>query len=702
MGAFNSPSFGQENKNNPDAKQTKAPFKVGLIPEAPIAEKKKEVNREFPVPFEYSPDGKKLYIFDLELEMPVCPPELKQFVPPLEKFSHLCYDQRTLEVLYKAAEAYKLREPCLLEGEPATSKTTAVELLASLLGQPFRRMNYNGQTDTSELIGKFVPNDGDAQILFEQILKNPQSLTEESRKILHEVRDQNRALTKFESQKIASNEGLKISDWKWEDGYLTFCATKGCILLNDELGFAEPQILGRGMSSLEKNPSIEVSENGGLVIRKLTEEEEGLWLQGKLKGIIPLHRNFRQYGATNPAETHAGRVTFEPAYKDRWLAYKFIQPPVKEEYAQMMELAVYGKQPVVKFLGDRYHAEGMWPLYPSLREINNFSGFLEKLAKFHVTLEEMARKREIGMSKKDKYIFTRRTLIEFLDYLEHKRIVVDRNSGEHYSVEDMPKEVILRAIQYYYLDKISDSNDLEKVMDQLDAIGISSGNWTHKFGEEATRKPPSGAGAGTGAGVESGNGPETVQRKKFTDANGVFAERGERAVLEDLRVGDKVMLTRYGMNNVTDKVKDAKKLVIVGFMDDDKVIVQIDDNVVVADPLEEHRKVYEKINSAEIPENKNDNQTFPTIGGNEVRVGSEKEMKGFGYDFRVGDRLVLRNQKGHYPPEVRNAKTLTVVGFSLRNGNVVIQIDGEKCLVDSAGVIKGRFENLSEIGRLNG
>ena len=319
------------------------------IGEAPMAEKKKETEPEFPLPIEHSPDGKKLYIFDMELEVPDCPSELKQFVPPLEKFRYLCQDERTLEVLYKAAEAHKLREPCLLEGEPATSKTSAVEYLAALLNQPYRRMNYNGQTDTSELIGKFVPNDGDARILFENLFQNPSSLSDESQKILREAESQNRGLTKLESQKIASHEGLKISDWKWEDGFLTFCATKGCIFLNDELGFAEPQILGRGLSSLEKTPSIEVSENGGMVIRKLTEEEEILRSQGKLPGIVPLHDNFRQYGATNPAETHTGRVAFEPAYKDRWLAYKFIHPPTKEEYAQMLELNVYGRQPVVKF-----------------------------------------------------------------------------------------------------------------------------------------------------------------------------------------------------------------------------------------------------------------------------------------------------------------------------------------------------------------
>lgn len=655
--------------------------------EAPMAEKKKETEQKFPVPIEHSPDGKKLYIFDLELEMPDCAPELKQFVPPLEKFRYLCQDERTLEVLYKAAEAYKLKEPCLLEGEPATSKTSAVEYLAALLGQPYRRMNYNGQTDTSELIGKFVPNDGDARILFENLFQNPSSLSVESQKVLQEAQSQNRGLTKFESQKIASNEGLKISDWKWEDGFLTFCATKGCVFLNDELGFAEPQILGRGLSSLEKTPSIEVSENGGMVIRKLTEEEEVLWPQGKLPGIVPLHPNFRQYGATNPAETHTGRVAFEPAYKDRWLAYKFIHPPTKEEYSQMLELNVYGRQPVVNFQGDRYQAEAQDPLYPGLAEIPNFSGFLEKLAKFHATLEEMARKREIGMSKKDKYIFTRRTLIEFLDYLEHKRIVVDREAGEHYSVKDMPKEIILRAWQYYYLDKISDPDDLKKVMDQLDVVGLSSSNWTHKFEEEAAKKPP--AAPDSKRAPDSKAEPETVPKKEFLNVEGTLIRIGERAVLEDLRVGDQV---RARSNKfVRTEVQNAKKIIIVGFTDKGKVVVQLDDDRVVDDSLEGHRRLYEKISSGsanpQTPENRT-GKKFTTIAGNEVEVSALASIEGPGYRYYKGDRLIFIEQAG--PSELKNAKDLVVVGFTLK-GDVIVQIDGGRCLVDSPSVIKGRF-----------
>ena len=55
------------------------------------------------------------------------------------------------------AQAVALREPCLLEGVTSTSKTSSILYLAALLNQPVVRLNLNGQTDTGELVGRFVP-----------------------------------------------------------------------------------------------------------------------------------------------------------------------------------------------------------------------------------------------------------------------------------------------------------------------------------------------------------------------------------------------------------------------------------------------------------------------------------------------------------------------------------------------------------------
>src|SRR3989344_7751320 len=153
----------------------------------------------------------------------------------------------------------------------------------------------------------------------------------------------------------------------------------------------------------------------------------------------------------------------------------------------MMELMVYGEQPEVEIGGTKYKGEDVEPLHPTLSEVGNFRSFLPKLAKFQAKLEELARKRDIGKDKKERYIFTRRGLIEFLGYLENKT-AVDRQTGERVSVLDNPKKIILRAIQYYYLDKIADPDDLKKVKDQLDAVGISEDKFTHVFEDPEVKK----------------------------------------------------------------------------------------------------------------------------------------------------------------------------------------------------------------------
>ena len=49
--------------------------------------------------------------------------------------------------------------PVALEGDTAASKTTAILWLAHLLNQPVVRLNLHGQTDTGELVGRYVPGE---------------------------------------------------------------------------------------------------------------------------------------------------------------------------------------------------------------------------------------------------------------------------------------------------------------------------------------------------------------------------------------------------------------------------------------------------------------------------------------------------------------------------------------------------------------
>lgn len=442
--------------------------------EVPLVEKKEVAH--IPPPVERDELAGKVYI--LETEIPFNPVG-GESVPKAERFRHFTLDQRTLETLEKIATAVELKEPCLLEGETSTSKTSSIEYLAMMSNNEVARFNLNGQTDTSELVGKFVPNDGQLQIKFEDLLHTTETLSQPSQEIIQRAQAEKRALTLIESQQIAQAEHLKIADWRWQDGIDVQAKKKGQWLILDEINLAEAQILERLNSQLESNPSITLTENGGTVVRRLNEEEMELYHQGKLPGVEPLHPNFRIFGTMNPAE-YSGRQPMSPAYKDRWTSYKFVIPPSAKDYSDMLSLMIYGKQPSISIRGTQYESPKIQGMFPVLEKIPGFIGFILKITKFQEAIEKLAKNREIGKGKKEPYIFTRRGLIEFLTYLENKSII-DRKTKSSTSIATDPKKVILRAIQYYYLDKISNPEDLKKVKDQLDMIGISESNWLHKF-----------------------------------------------------------------------------------------------------------------------------------------------------------------------------------------------------------------------------
>ena len=128
-------------------------------------------------------------------------PSDEPFVPDPVGFAHFCLDGRTAETLAHLAAAVALREPCLMEGETSTSKTSSVLYLAALLRQPVVRINLNGQTDTGELVGRYVPH----------------AHSEEDR----ETRRQGDRETKSSPSPSSS------SQWRWQDGPVVMALKRG-------------------------------------------------------------------------------------------------------------------------------------------------------------------------------------------------------------------------------------------------------------------------------------------------------------------------------------------------------------------------------------------------------------------------------------------------------------------------------------------
>ncbi|CDU22202.1 related to MDN1-Huge dynein-related AAA-type ATPase (midasin) [Sporisorium scitamineum] len=80
----------------------------------------------------------------------------KRAAPVSRKFA---MTKPSLLLLERLTVATALAEPVLLVGETGTGKTTVVQHLASLLGQPMVALNLSQQTESGDLLGAFKPLD---------------------------------------------------------------------------------------------------------------------------------------------------------------------------------------------------------------------------------------------------------------------------------------------------------------------------------------------------------------------------------------------------------------------------------------------------------------------------------------------------------------------------------------------------------------
>jgi hypothetical protein len=348
-------------------------------------------------------------------------PSDEPFIPDPAGFAHFCLDGRTAETLAHLAAAVALREPCLMEGETSTSKTSTVLYLASLLRQPVVRINLNGQTDTGELVGRYVPH------------------------------AQEEPGTEVASTKHQTPNTKHQSQWRWQDGPVVMALKRGWWVLLDEVNLAEPQILERLNSVLERDPML-----------VLTEHDHSAFGPGGR----PVHADFRVFATMNPAE-YSGRSVLSPAYRDRWRAHRFIPRPGEVEYRAMLDFLVFGQQPEVTVLGRTYPGARQPAPLAALASWPEIRTLLPALASFHVALENASGQADdtarLGARRKERYVFTRRGLLSFVEYLASPF-----GLGNGVPTRRAVREALLR----YYLGRVSSPADQRTIVQLVEAAGL--------------------------------------------------------------------------------------------------------------------------------------------------------------------------------------------------------------------------------------
>lgn len=382
-----------------------------------------------------------------------------KLVPSLEKFKHFVVDKRAAMILRRMTSAFNRRSPLLLVGDTDTSKTSSLEYFCAQVGLKFYRLNLSGQTDTGEIIGKFVPNDQAQKRKYEKLIdgwssnddavrqKTFKRVGPEAAKILEDAKTRG-SLTEDENVKIAALNALNIGkgDWVFQYGYLPLAMIHGGMFLVDEVFLAEPQINERMNSALEQVPSLVISENGNLKIGP--------------GGDFEVHPDFIMCGATNAAGM-AGRSEQSDAFLRRWRDYMLLDQPEETDYTDMMTFLATGRHPQFTVDGISYQMPNMDALYPELGSNPDMASTIVRLGSFHMDVRKKAHPTSgaptIGKDrarKGGKYTFTRSTLLSVMDYLANEKtldMARSKREGRLVYVTDLNTKT-KDAIQTFYID----------------------------------------------------------------------------------------------------------------------------------------------------------------------------------------------------------------------------------------------------------
>lgn len=193
----------------------------------------------------------------------------------------------------------------LLTGGTGVGKTTHITQLAARVHQPILRINFNGETRMSDLIGK-----------------------------VHVV----------------------AGETRWSDGVLPQAMRQGWWLLLDELDFADPAVLSLLHPVLEDDSLLVLKENSGEIVRP----HPNFRLFGTANSIGAMQDRAGSYAGTN---------TMNEAFLDRWQVLLVDNLPAQEEVkvirAEVPSLRPITARRIVAFANrarEKQMADGDFPM----------------------------------------------------------------------------------------------------------------------------------------------------------------------------------------------------------------------------------------------------------------------------------------------------------------------------------------------------
>jgi hypothetical protein len=222
------------------------------------------------------------------------------------------------------------------------------------------------------------------------------------------------------------------------------------------LNLADPAVLERLNSVLERYPSLVLTEHDNSVIH------------------AP-HEDFRIFATLNPVDDYVGRQAMSPAYRDRWQGYRHVPRAGEAEYAALARLAIHGEQPAINLGSDYYDGSTEPACLGRLAKIKGIDNFLAAFARFQVSVEAAADASDGGTSRlaaerREPYVFTRRGFFNTLELIERDLDAAPRKRQVAQSA--------WCAIDRYFLNKIAGTADKTAVIELAHAVGLNEQGWS--------------------------------------------------------------------------------------------------------------------------------------------------------------------------------------------------------------------------------
>lgn len=369
-------------------------------------------------------------------------PEPGDLTPKAEQFRDFVEDEFSLKLLQKIAKAVKLGTPLMIEGGQAIGKSKSIEYLAYLTNNEVIRMSLNGQTDTTDLIGKWIPNSGEWRARVEKIYEHPESCkNQEAKKIIKKSKERKEGvgLTREDVIRIAELEGIPVEEGEfvWQDGDMPRQIKTGAWTVLDEVNTCEPQILTRMNSMLESGGRLVIHEDGGRIPEPDDPEKE--------------HALFATLNP--PGGRFKGRIPLSSDFISRWTYHNIGNLP--EKVAILRENIIAGcsvRGDETKINRMKVEPEGLqdFSLVEKCGEewVKDFNA---KWVKAFFACQEMIENGEIAQDQKQRFDYDQRDRDRFRNYIR----VFFESKGI--------KKVIEDAVEYIILAKLEKKQDREKL-----------------------------------------------------------------------------------------------------------------------------------------------------------------------------------------------------------------------------------------------